>query len=202
MVWTDTVCGSNACFLTVHVRSWDGVAWRDWTKGTITMASANVSLTSGSEQGMPKEIRLTGGEYTGADAGPQRARTAVWTSTDGAPYALSGERLAPSGCLYHTLLDANQALVDEGYLEKAQWLYTEAVENKQLKACWKRRNELSELRSFASSDWPLPWAIWMSRSRPRNSATTGIPVQQPDLHGCGPTLAGCLSGEWRSSDGL
>ena len=149
VVWTDTVCGSNTCFLTVHVRSWDRVAWRDWTKGTITMASANVSLTSSSEQGMPKEIRLTGGEYTGADAGPQRARTAVWTSTDGAPYALSGERLAPSVCLYHTLLDANQALVDEGYLEKAQWLYTEAVENKQLKACWKRRNELSELRSFA-----------------------------------------------------
>ncbi len=149
VVWTDTVCGSNTCFLTVHVRSWDGVAWRDWTKGTITMASANVSLTSGSEQGMPKEIRLTGGEYTGADAGPQRARTAVWTSTDGAPYALSGESLAPSGCLYHTLFDANHALVDERYLEKALWLYTEAVENSELNACWKRRNELSELRSFA-----------------------------------------------------
>ena len=149
VVWTDTVCGSNTCFLTVHVRSWDGVAWRDWTKGTITMASANVSLISGSQEGMSREIRLTGGEYTDADAGPQRARTAIWTSTGGAPFALSGESLAPSGCLYHAVLDANQALVDEQYLEKAQWLYTEAVENRQLNACWKRPNELSELRSFA-----------------------------------------------------
>ena len=57
VVWTDTVCGSNTCFVTVHVRSWDGVAWRDWTKGTITMASANVSLTTSSKPGRPKEIR-------------------------------------------------------------------------------------------------------------------------------------------------
>ena len=149
VVWSDTVCGRNACFLTVHVRSWDGVAWRDWTKGTITMAAANVSLIDGSERGMPKVIRLTGGEYKGANAGPQRTRTAVWTSTGGAPYALAEESLAPSDCLYHTLLEANQALTDEGHLEKAQWLYTEAADNRQLKACWNRDKELSELRSFA-----------------------------------------------------
>ena len=149
VVWTDTVCGPNSCFVTVHVRSWDGVAWRDWTKGTITMASADVSLTPSSEPGMPKEIRLTGGQYAGADAGPQRTRTVVWTSTDGAPYALSSERMMPSLCLYHTVIDANHALADERYLEKAQWLYTDAVENINLQACGERLNELSELRSFA-----------------------------------------------------
>ena len=149
VVWKDTVCGPNSCFVTVQVRSWDGVAWRDWTKGTITMASANVSLTASSEPGRPKEIRLTGGQYAGADTGPQRARTVVWTSTDGAPYALSSERLAPSLCLYHTVIDANHALVDERYLEKAQWLYTDAVQNSNLQACGNRRDEVSELRSFA-----------------------------------------------------
>lgn len=149
VVWADTVCGANSCFLTVHVRSWDGVAWRDWTKGTITMASANVSLIDSSGSGKIKEIHLTGGEYTGANAGPQRKRTAVWTSTGGAPYALNDEIFASSDCLYHSLLDANRAYTDEGYLEKAQWLYTDAAENERLKACWNRPDELSELRSFA-----------------------------------------------------
>ena len=149
VVWADTVCGANTCFLTVHVRSWDGVAWRDWTKGTITMASANVSLIDSSISEKIKELHLTGGEYTGADAGPQRKRTAVWTSTGGAAYSLNDEIFASSDCLYHTLLDANRAFTDERYLEKAQWLYTDVAENESLKACWNRPDELSELRSFA-----------------------------------------------------
>ncbi|MCY4118305.1 MAG: LysM peptidoglycan-binding domain-containing protein [Caldilineaceae bacterium] len=149
VVWADTVCAANTCFLTVHVRSWDGVAWRDWTKGTITMASASVSLNANSGSGRVKEIHLTGGEYAGADAGPQRKRTAVWTSTGGAPYALKDEIFASSDCLYHSLIDANRAFTDERYLEKAQWLYTDVAENERLKACWKRPGELSELRSFA-----------------------------------------------------
>lgn len=149
VVWTDTVCGSNSCFVTVHVRSWDGAAWRDWTKGTITMAAAEVSLIPGLEPDSPQEIMLTGGEYTGGETGPQRQRSAVWTSQGGAPYELSSERRAPSSCLYHTVLDANRALSDEVYLEKAQWLYTEAVENTALEACGKRPDELAELRSFS-----------------------------------------------------
>ncbi len=148
VIWSDTICGTSTCFVTVHVRSWDGVAWQDWSKGTITMASANVSLTGGDEPGIPKDIRLTGGEYTGAGAGPQRAHTAVWSSTDGAPYTLSSESLSPSDCLYHTVLDANRAFADE-HTENAQALYTAAVENMDLRACWERSNELSELRSFA-----------------------------------------------------
>ena len=149
VAWTDTVCGPSSCFVTVHIRSWDGVAWRDWTKGTITMAAANVSLTPSDKPGRPNEIRLIGGQYAGADAGPQRARLAVWTSTDGAPYALSSERMMPSLCLYHTVIDANHAMTSELYLEKAQWLYTDAVEGRNWQACGDRGNELSELRSFA-----------------------------------------------------
>lgn len=149
VVWTESVCGANSCFLTVHVRSWDGVAWRDWTKGTITMASANVSLISSNGSGKIKEIHLTGGEHAGSNAGPQRKRTAVWTSSGGAPYSLNDVILASSDCLYHSLLDANRAFNDERYLEKAQWLYTYAAENELLRACWNRPNELSELRSFA-----------------------------------------------------
>ena len=149
VAWTDTVCGSSSCFVTVHVRSWDGVEWRDWTKGTITMAGANVSLTPSDKPGRPNEIRLIGGQYAGADAGPQRARLAVWASTDGAPYALSSERMMPSLCLYHTVIDANHAMTSELYLEKAQWLYTDAAENQDGQACGDRSNELAELRSFA-----------------------------------------------------
>ena len=149
VVWTDTVCGPNSCFVTVHVRSWDGIEWRDWTKGTITMAGASVSLTPSDKPGRPNEIRLIGGQYAGAGAGPQRARLAVWASTDGAPYALSSERMMPSLCLYHTVVDANHAMTSEMYLEKAQWLYTDAAENQNLQACGERSNELAELRSFA-----------------------------------------------------
>ena len=149
VVWTDTICGASSCFVTVHVRSWDGSAWRDWTKGTITMAAANVSLTGGSDPAMPREIRLTGGEYTEAGAGPQRERTVVWTSADGALYVSSSESYEPSDCLYHAVIDANWALAADHDLEKAQSLYTDAVGNTKLRACWNRRNELSELRSFA-----------------------------------------------------
>ncbi|MCY3901179.1 MAG: LysM peptidoglycan-binding domain-containing protein [Caldilineaceae bacterium] len=149
VVWTDTVCGPSSCFVTVHVRSWDGIEWRDWTKGTITMAGANVSLTPSDKPGRPNEIRLIGGQYAGAGAGPQRARLAVWASTAGAPYALSSERMMPSLCLYHTVVDANHAMTHELYLEKAQWLYTDAAENQNLQACGERSNELAELRSFA-----------------------------------------------------
>ena len=149
VVWTDTVCAPSSCFVTVHVRSWDGIEWRDWTKGTITMAGANVSLTPSDIPGRPNEIRLIGGQYAGAGAGPQRARLAVWASTDGAPYALSSERMMPSLCLYHTVVDANHAMTRELYLEKAQWLYTDAAENQNLQACGERSNELAELRSFA-----------------------------------------------------
>ena len=149
VVWTDTVCGPSSCFVTVHVRSWDGAAWRDWTKGTITMAGANVSLAPSDSPGRPNEIRLIGGQYPGADAGPQRARLAIWTSADGAPYAMSSERMMPSLCLYHTVIDANYAMSSELYLEKAQWLYADAVENSNWQTCGDRAGELSELRSFA-----------------------------------------------------
>ena len=149
VVWSDTTCGASACFVTVHIRSWDGSIWQDWTEGTISMASADLTLTSGDGPGTPKEFRLAGGLYSGAGAGPQRIRTEVWTSVDGAPYTLTVEVLGPSACLYHTVLDANRALTDEQNLEKAQLLYTTAVENTKLVACWVRQNELSELRSFA-----------------------------------------------------
>lgn len=149
VVWTDTVCGPTSCFVTVHVRSWDGIAWRDWTKGTITMASADVSVAPNTLPGGPKEIRLTGGRYTGADAGPQRVRTAIWTSANGGPYTLTSERVEPSQCLYHLVIDANHALTEELYLEKAQWLYADVIENQSLEACGQRENELAELRSFS-----------------------------------------------------
>ena len=56
-----------------------------------------------------------------------------------------------STCLYHKVLDANEALqrYQEIGLVQAKEMYTEAVTNKNLAACGERENELTELRSFS-----------------------------------------------------
>jgi hypothetical protein len=70
------------------VRSWDGAAWADWTESTIVMAYAEVKLEDAARHGQGSEIVLTGGVYGSVGAGPQRARTEIWGSVEGAPYAL------------------------------------------------------------------------------------------------------------------
>ena len=62
------------------------------------------------EEGSGQEIELTGGIYGSVGAGPQRSRTEMWASVDGAPYALADKIYSDSECLYHTVLDANRAL--------------------------------------------------------------------------------------------
>jgi LysM repeat protein len=146
VAWIDTTCGASTCFTTVYIRSWDGRAWRDWTEGTITMAGAEVELVEGEEGG--KLLQLQGGFYGSVGAGPQRGRTEVWGSVEGGPYVLLSETFAESECLYHTIIDANQALADQD-LEGAQALYEQAIADTSLTACWQREDELDELRTFA-----------------------------------------------------
>ncbi|MCC9075459.1 LysM peptidoglycan-binding domain-containing protein [Litorilinea aerophila] len=151
VVWVDTTCGASTCFDTVNVRSWDGSTWADWTEGTITMAYAEISLDDRSPEGQGQEIVLNGGIYGSIGAGPQRSRTEVWASYQGAPYVLAEKSYSPSECLYHTVLDANRAFLagpGEGF-RQAQALYTQAVEDESLIECWMRPNELDELRSFS-----------------------------------------------------
>lgn len=151
VIWVDTTCGASTCFDTVNVRSWDGSAWADWTDGTITMAYAEISLADELEEGSGSEIVLDGGIYGSVGAGPQRSRTEIWASVDGAPYALLEKSYSASECLYHTVLDANRAFLEapvNGF-EAATALYTQAATNTSLIKCWVRNDELNELRSFS-----------------------------------------------------
>lgn len=151
LVWVDTTCGASTCFDAVLVRSWDGSGWIDWTERTIVMAYAEVKLDEVSEVGQGREIVLQGGEYGSVGAGPQRERTEIWGSVDGAPYTLLERIYAASNCLYFKVLDANEALAQypELGLAKARELYTEAITNRTLVKCGQRSNELNELRSFS-----------------------------------------------------
>ena len=151
IVWVDTTCGASTCFDTVNVRSWDGKAWADWTDKTITMAYADITLDDSRDTSQGQEIQLMGGVYGSVGAGPQRSRTEIWGSVDGAPYRLVEKVYDRSNCLYHKVLDANEALqrYQEIGLVQAKEMYTEAVTNRNLTKCWEHDNELDELRSFS-----------------------------------------------------
>jgi LysM repeat protein len=151
VAWVDTTCGASTCFDTVNVRSWDGSTWADWTEGTITMAYAEITLTDQVEEGLGEEVVLEGGIYGSVGAGPQRSRTEVWASMEGAPYSLLEKSYDQNECLYHTVLDANRAFLEapvNGF-EAATALYTQAVTDTALTKCWVRNDELAELRSFS-----------------------------------------------------
>ena len=151
IVWVDTTCGASTCFDTINVRSWDGAAWQDWTDKTITMAYAEIVLDALRDTAQGQEIELTGGVYGSVGAGPQRGRTEIWGSVEGAPYTLLERVYDRSSCLYHKVLDANEALqrYQEIGLVQAKEMYIEAVTNRNLTICWEHENELEELRSFS-----------------------------------------------------
>lgn len=151
VAWVDRTCGVSTCFDTVEVISWDGAQWRDWTQDSITMAYADIQLEDTTAAGQGQEIVMEGGIYGSVGAGPQRSRTEVWASIDGLPYSLLERTNAASDCLYHTVLDANEAL-RKGTADSfatAEELYTQAATSQELKACWTRNDELDELRSFS-----------------------------------------------------
>lgn len=151
IVWTDETCGASTCFQTVEVISWTGAQWGDWTDGTISMAYAEVEVKENTPAGQGNEIILTGGVYGSAGAGPQRSRTEVWASDQGAPYALLSKTYEASQCLYHTVLDANEAFLSApttGF-GRAELLYTQAATDQKLEPCGERTDELAELRGFS-----------------------------------------------------
>ncbi len=151
LAWLDTTCGASTCFDTVMVRSWDGAQWSDWTSSTIVMAYADVTLEDARDTAQGSEIVLAGGEYGSVGAGPQRSRTEVWGSVDGAPYTLLDKVYARSTCLYFKVLDAGEALTryQEIGLVQAREMYNEAITNRNLVPCGQRPGEMDELRSFS-----------------------------------------------------
>jgi LysM repeat protein len=150
VAWSSVACGAHTCFTTVYVLSWTGTGWEDWIDGELTMANAVIRL-QGSAAGAGRAIVAYGGVIGSVGAGPQRAWTETWISQAGAPYTLVSQIYDPAVCLYHVVLDANQAL-GEGRadsFEQAVALYRRALIDANLRACWDRPDELTELRSFA-----------------------------------------------------
>ena len=152
VVWTETTCGVTDCFLTIQVYRWDGKSWRSWTAEKVTLANAEVRLEDVDDRGQGFELLLDGGVYANADAGPQRSRSEVWASIDGAPYSLLTTDVGESDCLYHLVLDANVAFTDGATddLAASETLYTKAISDESFVACGSRENEVDELRSFST----------------------------------------------------
>ncbi len=151
VAWSVTTCGASTCFDTTEIYSWTGSEWQSWTKDPITMAYAQINLEEANKAGAGKEIVIKGGIYGSVGAGPQRGRTEIWGSVSGAPYTLLSKTYDASNCLYHVVLDANEAFL-KGASDKfvaSETLYTKAATDQSLTKCWVRDNELTELRSFS-----------------------------------------------------
>ncbi|MFN8491415.1 MAG: LysM peptidoglycan-binding domain-containing protein [Caldilineaceae bacterium] len=151
VAWSDTTCGASTCFDSVEVYSWTGKEWAPWVKEAIAMAYPQITLEDINKEGQGKEIVVKGGVYGSVGAGPQRGRTEVWGSIKGEPYSLLSKTYDASTCLYHAVLDANEAFLKGtgDNFAAAEKLYTKAATDKKLTKCWVRENELDELRSFS-----------------------------------------------------
>ncbi len=151
VVWSDTTCGAQACFTTVHVSSYVDGDFRSWINGSTTLASAGISLEDVMPQGGGQELMIRGGVIGAVAAGPQRAIEATWASLAGGPYVLVQQSYAPSFCLYHHILDADAAMqagAQDSYAA-AITAYRAAADDPRLVACWIRPNEVDELRAYA-----------------------------------------------------
>jgi hypothetical protein len=159
IVWEDMSCGAHTCFATIHVMSWTGVAFQNWMNGALVMASPEIKLQDVTN-GSGREIVAHGGVIGSVGAGPQRAWTETWSSLGGAPYALTNQVYDLSPCLYHTVLDANQALLNgrPDRFNQAVTFYRKAVDDSALEACWEHPNELTELRTFSAFRLAMAYA--------------------------------------------
>ncbi len=150
LVWTDTSCGAHTCFDTLFIRSWNGTGYQSWITGEPTMAYPEYSFKDTVAGGSGQEILIYGGVIGSAGAGPQRAWTETYISPEGAPYRLYSQVYDASDCLYHHVLDANQAFSEwsaKGF-DPAITAYQAALDNQKLKACGTVSDELAKLRDF------------------------------------------------------
>ena len=151
VIWTDTSCGAHTCFSTLFVDTWDGAAYQDWLAGEPTIASAEFSFKDVTPDGSGQEIVMRGGVIGSVGAGPQRAWTETYASLQGAPYTLFKQVYDASKCLYHHILDANQAFdnwTKEGF-EPAIAAYKAAIADKTVETCGTIPDELATLQDFA-----------------------------------------------------
>ncbi|MCY3660051.1 MAG: LysM peptidoglycan-binding domain-containing protein, partial [Caldilineaceae bacterium] len=152
LVWTDQSCGAVACYTRVHAMSWDQktATWQDWTETPISMVNADVRLMDADVLGDGLAIRLQGGVHQAAGAGPQRARTEIWASRQGQPFALQALEFGPTTHLYHVVLEAHLKTVQSPYqdLHSAQQLYRQVLADDSLQV-WHDATEQDFMRAFS-----------------------------------------------------
>ena len=151
IAWTDTTCGAHTCFSTLFVDSWDGKTYRDWVDGEPTMAYGEYSFKDVTAAGEGDEIMAHGGVIGSVGAGPQRAWTETYISENGEPYTLYSQVFDASTCLYHKILDGDQAMdswAADGFAP-AIAVYKRAIDDDTLEACGTMTDELNTLRDFA-----------------------------------------------------
>jgi len=104
---------------------------------------------------------MYGGVIASAGAGPQRARTEIWESPGGLPYTRTLTVHDAAECLYHVILEANVAFLQErrAGLASAIAFYRLALDNPRLTACGSEPAiELADLRAFARFRLVLAYA--------------------------------------------
>ena len=151
VVYSDTSCGAHTCFGTLFVDSWNGKAYEDWITDSPTIAYPEYRIKNVAPEGQGNEIQVHGGVIGSVGAGPQRAWTETYISPKGAPYVLFSQVYDPSTCLYHKVLDANQAF-DKWALDgfdPAIEAYKAVIADQGATACGTIKDEVATLRDFA-----------------------------------------------------
>ena len=152
LVYADESCGLHVCYTTVYIESWDSASseWQSWTTGPLAMVNAEVKLSEAMDLGDGLALHLQGGIYESIDAGPQRARTEIWTSSNGQPFARVVNEYGPTSYLYHVVIEAHHKTQPSPFqdLYGAQVLYRQALADNLL-TVWHDASERDYLRSFS-----------------------------------------------------
>ena len=114
------------------------------------MVNADVRLMDADVLGDGLAIRLQGGVHQAEGAGPQRARTEIWASRQGQPFALQALEFGPTTHLYHVVLEAHLKTVQSPYqdLHSAQQLYRQVLADDSLQV-WHDATEQDFMRAFS-----------------------------------------------------
>jgi len=160
LVYTTTTCGAHTCFTAVHLYVWDGTSFRSLTRDQIEMPYGKVSLEN-REGDAALELILHGGTIGSVGAGPQRARTEIY-SWNGTHYVPTKTIYDESDFLYFRVLDANVALKAGDY-KKAIALYQDAITSSKLRV-WKEwieegKKERNDLVAFSRYRLMLTYAL-------------------------------------------